>query len=368
MTTLSPETWLVTGGRPEEDGSPLNVPLVPASNFLIGGERLYSREDSTPTWAALEVLIGELEGGESVAFSSGMAAASAVFDQLPVGAGIALPDDCYQGVTRLAEIGQAQGRWNVRKIRVADTAGWQDALLNCDLVWLESPSNPLLELADLKVICAAPKKTGAMLVIDNTVATPLNQQPLELGADVSMQSATKFIGGHSDLLMGILSSRNATLSNRFRLSRKINGATPGTLEAFLAVRGLRTLALRLERAQSNAMTLARFLVQQRSIHNVRYPGLECHPQHELAQSQMNGFGSLISFEVSGGANMADRLCKNTRLIRHATSLGAVESTMERRSAQPGQEHLPSGFMRLSVGIESAGELQTDLEQAIAASG
>ena len=368
MTTLSPETWLVTGGRPEEVGSPLNVPLVPSSNFLIGGERQYSREDSTPTWAALEKLIGELEGGESVAFSSGMAATAAVFDQVPLGAGIALPDDVYHGVTRLAEIGQEQGRWNVRRIKVADTQGWQDALLNCDLVWLESPSNPLLVLADLKAICSAPKKAGAMLVIDNTVATPLNQQPLELGADVSMQSATKLIGGHSDLLMGMLASRNPELSDRFRLSRKINGATPGALEAFLAVRGLRTLALRLERAQSNAMTLARFLEQQPLIQNVRYPGLERHPQHRLARSQMNGFGTLISFEVRGGAEVAIRLCQNTRLVRHATSLGAVESTMERRGAQPGQEHLPPGFIRLSVGIEAAGDLQADLEQAIGVSG
>lgn len=364
MTDLSPESWLVTGARPEEDGAPLNVPPVPASNFLLGAGKNYSREDSTPTWNALEKLVGGLEGGESIAFSSGMAAAAAVFEQLPVGSGIALPGDCYQGVAYLAEAGRQKGRWDVMRIPVADTATWQMSLMACDLVWLESPSNPLLEIADLAAICSAPRKPGTMLVVDNTVATPLNQQPLALGADVSMQSATKFIGGHSDLLMGMLSTANSDLAGKFRTARHLQGATPGTLEAYLAVRGLRTMALRLEKAQANAMVLARFLEQHPEIQNVRYPGLEAHPQHALAQSQMNGFGSLITFETRDG-NSADHLCKSTGLVRHATSLGAVESTMERRSAQPGQDHLPAGLIRLSVGIENVDELQADLEQAIA---
>ena len=365
MSKLSPESWLVTGARPEEAGSPLNVPLVPASNFLLGAGKQYSREDGTPTWNALEELVGGLEGGESITFSSGMAAAAAVFEQLPVGSGIALPGDCYQGVAYLAEAGQKQGRWDVMRIPVANTEAWKMSLMACDLVWLESPSNPLLEIADLASICSAPKKAGCMVVVDNTVATPLNQRPLDFGADVSMQSATKFIGGHSDLLMGMLSTANPELAGKFRMARHLHGATPGALEAFLAVRGLRTMALRLEKAQVSAMVLAEFLHQHADILNVRYPGLEAHPQHMLARSQMKGFGSLITFETSSG-EIADRLCKNTRLIRHATSLGAVESTMERRSAQAGQQHLPAGLMRLSVGIESVEELQADLEQAIAA--
>ncbi len=364
MPKLSTESWLVKAARPEGDGSPLNVPMVLASNYLLGAGIQYSREDSTPTWSALETIVGGLEGGESIAFSTGMAAVAAVFERLDNGSKIAVADDCYHGVVKLAEKGQAQGRWCVTRVAVTDTTGWKDALLECDLVWLESPSNPLLLIADLKTICEAPRKPGAILAIDNTVATPLNQQPLLLGADVSMQSGTKFIGGHSDLLMGLLSTRDAALAAEFRAARLLHGATPGVMEAFLATRGLRTLALRLERAESNAMVLAYFLAQHPALENVRYPGLEQHPQHQLAKQQMKGFGALISFEVKAGAMAADSVCKSTRLISHATSLGSVESTMERRSAQAGQEHLAPGLIRLSVGIESVEELQTDLDQAL----
>ena len=238
-------------------------------------------------------------------------------------------------------------------------------MLECDLVWLESPSNPLLVLADLVEICRSPRKPGTLLAVDNTVATPLNQQPLVLGADVSMQSGTKFIGGHSDLLMGLLSTKDPDLATSFRHARLLHGATPGGLEAWLAVRGLRTLALRLERAQANAAILAEFLEANAAVENVRYPGLQSHPQHQMACEQMNGFGSLISFDVKAGAEAADKLCESTQLISHATSLGSVESTMERRSAQAGQEHLAPGLIRLSVGIESVDELTLDLEQALA---
>jgi cystathionine gamma-synthase len=364
MSRPRPETRLVTGARPTEAGAPLNVPLVLASNFLLGAGPVYTRDDSTPTWLALEHLVGDLEGGESVAFASGMAAAAAVFDQLPTGAEVALPDDCYQGVTRLAEKGRRLGHWTLRQVPVTDTPGWLAAMMECELVWLESPSNPLLEIADLPAICAAPRKDGTLLVIDNTVATPLNQQPLALGADVSMQSGTKFLGGHSDLLMGLLSTANPELAARFHQARKLNGATPGSLEAYLAVRGMRTLALRLERAQANAMALAAWLDEHPAIEHLRYPGLASHPGHALARAQMRGFGSLITFEARGGAQAAERLCQRTQVIRHATSLGSVESTMERRSAQPGQQHLPAGLVRLSVGIESVDDLRDDLEQAL----
>lgn len=364
MHKYDPATRVVSLARPSDEGSPLNVPMMPASNFLLGTGKVYSREDSTATWNALEQVVGDLEGGECVAFSSGMAAAAAVFEQLPVDAEIALPEDCYQGVTRLVQTAVDQERWRLRRVAVTDTRGWRQALLECALVWLESPSNPLLEIADLVSICAAPKKNGTLLAIDNTVATPLNQQPLLLGADISMQSGTKFIGGHSDLLMGLLSTANAELAGRFRLTRKITGATPGVLEAYLATRGIRTLAIRLERAQANAHVLANYLDQHPAIQNVRFPGLASHPGHQLAKTQMKGFGALVTFEARGGAEAADRLCRATQVIRHATSLGSVESTIERRSAQPGQQHLPAGLVRLSVGIEAVADLQADLESAL----
>ncbi|HET6231786.1 MAG TPA: PLP-dependent transferase, partial [Longimicrobiaceae bacterium] len=355
---------LVSAGRPSEPGAPLNVPPVPASNFIIGAGRDYSRDDGTPTWEALEALVGGLEAGKAVAFASGMAAIAAVFDQLPAGAVVALPDDCYQGVAGLAAAGAERGRWSVRRVALDDTAAWIRACGAADLVWLESPSNPLLTVADLEAVCAAPRKPGAIVAVDNTFATPLNQQPLELGATVSLQSATKFIGGHSDLLAGVATTRDDALWHALRKTRELSGATPGTLEAYLAVRGARTLAIRLERAQRTAMVLAERLEAHPLVSRVRYPGLPSHPTHAVAKRVLKGFGTIISFDVDGGADFADQVCRSVRLIHHATSLGAVESTMERRAAIPGQGHLPPSLLRLSVGIEDAGDLWADLDSAI----
>jgi len=364
MSKLTPQSWLAAAGRPKEPGSPLNVPPVPASNYKLGGERIYLRDNGSPGWEALEEIVGGLEGGACVAFASGMAAAAAVFDQLDVGARVVIPDDCYHGVAELAKAGERKGQWSLQRIAVDDTQAWLDAAGTADLLWLESPSNPLLTVADLASICSAPRKTGAIIAVDNTFATPLNQRPLELGADVSMHSATKFIGGHSDLLAGVLATSDSSLLESFRKSRTLSGATPGTLETFLAVRGVRTLSLRLERAQETAGRLAQWLESHPAVDTVRYPGLESHPTHALAKAQLEGFGSMISFDVAGGARSADEVCGAVQLIRHATSLGGVESTMERRAANKGQEYLPPSLLRLSVGIESFDDLRDDLEQAI----
>ena len=363
----SVESWLVSAGRDRRPGSPLNVPPFPASNFVLGENRAYSRDDGTPGWEALEEIVGGLEGGSSVSFASGMAGIAAIFDQLSTGSVVALPDDCYQGVAGLANAGQSRGRWTVHRLAVGDTAGWIKMCSVADLIWLESPSNPLLTVADLDTICAAPRKRGAILGVDNTFATPLNQRPLALGADVAMQSVTKFIGGHSDLLCGIVTVRDANLLAALRRAREFTGATPGTLETFLAVRGARTLALRLERAQRNAMTLAERLVTHPNVALTRYPGLTSHPTHEAAQRQLKGFGTIISFDVRGDSAGADAVCANLQLIQHATSLGAVESTIERRASVPGQEHLPPTLLRLSVGIEAVEDLWTDLDRALRSS-
>jgi cystathionine gamma-synthase len=360
----SVESWVVSAGRDRRPGSPLNVPPLPASNYVLGERRAYSRDDGTPGWEALEEIVGGLEGGSSVAFASGMAGIAAIFDQLPAGSVVALPDDCYQGVAGLAQAGQRRGRWTVHRVAVADTAGWIEMCGVADLIWLESPSNPLLTVGDLDVICAAPRKRGAILGVDNTFATPLNQRPLALGADVAVQSVTKFIGGHSDLLGGVVTVRDANLLAALRQSRELTGATPGSLEAFLAVRGARTLALRLERAQRNAMTLAERLARHPSVTLTRYPGLASHPTHEAARRQLKGFGTIISFDVRGESAAADAVCAALRLIQHATSLGAVESTIERRASIPGQEHLPATLLRLSVGIEAVEDLWADLDRAL----
>jgi len=277
-----------------------------------------------------------------------------------------LPDDCYQGVAGLAMAGAEKGRWTLRRVAVDDTATWISACAEADLIWLESPSNPLLTVADLEAICAAPRKPGAIVAVDNTFATPFNQQPLNFGATVSLQSATKFIGGHSDLLAGVATTKDEALWRALRKTRELTGATPGTLEAFLAVRGARTLALRLQQAQRTAMILAERLAAHPKVALVRYPGLPTHPTHAVAKRVLKGFGTIISFDLVGDAAFADRVCRNVKLIRHATSLGAVESTMERRAAIPGQEHLPPTLLRISVGIEDADDLWADLEAAIAA--
>ena len=360
----SVESWLVSAGRDRRPGSPLNVPPIPASNFVLGERRAYSRDDGTPGWEALEEIVGGLEGGASVAFASGMAGIAAIFDQLPAASVVALPDDCYQGVAGLAAAGQSRGRWTVHRVAVADTPTWVELCGVADLIWLESPSNPLLTVGDLDVICAAPRKHGAILGVDNTFATPLNQRPLALGADVAVQSVTKFIGGHSDLLGGVVTARDANLLAALRQARELAGATPGTLETFLAVRGARTLALRLERAQHSAMTLAERLARHPHVTLTRYPGLSSHPTHEAAWRQLRGFGTIISFDVHGDSAAADAVCAGLQLIQHATSVGAVESTIERRASIPGQEHLPPTLLRLSVGIEAVEDLWTDLDRAL----
>jgi cystathionine gamma-synthase len=366
--SLHPETAVICAGRPGHTPSePLNVPIVLASNFHADGteedRRAYSRTDATPTWEALETAVGQVEGGHAVAFSSGMAAVAAVLDLVPAGARIIAPADCYFGVGELLADGQQQGRWAVDRVDLTDTAGVQAAVAGADLLWLETPSNPLLDIADLPALCAAGRRAGAIVGVDNTFATPLLQQPLALGADVVVHSATKFIGGHSDLLSGITIAREKVLADRLHHRRGLSGATPGALETFLALRGLRTLALRLDRGQANAAELARRLDQHPAVSRVRYPGLPGDPGHQTAAAQMTGFGAVLAFEVAD-APTADRLCDAVHVIVHATSLGGVESSIERRSKLPGQEHVPPGLLRLSVGCEHIDDLWNDLSTAL----
>jgi cystathionine gamma-synthase len=362
---VEPETWAVMAGRPVLGaGASLNVPPVLASNFELGSGRAYSRDDATPTWEAFEDLLGGLEGGEAVAFASGMGAIAAVFDLLPVGATVVLGDDCYKGVAGLAAAGAAQGRWRVVRVGVEDTPRWLELAANADLLWLESPSNPLLAVADLPAICAARRKDEASTVVDSTLATPLVQRPLELGADLVVHSATKYLGGHSDLLLGAVVAASGERARQLRERRELAGATPGALEAYLAVRGMRTLALRLQRASATAAELAERLARHAEVTVVRYPGRPDHPTHATARSFMSGFGAVVSFDVQGGAERADAICRSVRIIRHATSLGGVESTLERRAAVPGQTHLPPGLLRLSVGCEHPDDLWRDLQQVL----
>lgn len=340
-------TWLVSGGRPHAPGQPLSHPITPVSTFEHGTDRIYSRSDANEAWDALEAVLGGLEQASALIFSSGMAAISSVFDQLPAGAKVLLPDDCYHGVAHTAQDGAARGRWIFERLAVDDTDAWADRMPDADLIWLESPTNPLLTVADLATLCRLDRKPGSILVVDNTFLTPLRQLPLDLGADVTMQSTTKFIGGHSDLLGGALATRDDALLGRLRRSRTLLGSAPGALEVFLTLRGLRTLAMRVDVAEANARLLAARLGEHPGVATVRYPGV----------------GSMISFDAVDGAR-AEQACSRVRVIRHATSLGGVESSMERRAATPGQEHLPAGLIRFSVGCEAADDIWADLDQAL----
>jgi cystathionine gamma-synthase len=340
-----------------------------ASNFRAGDRgqtagREYSRGDATPGWEALEEIVGELEVGEAVAFASGMGAVAAVLDLLPVGARVMAPADCYAGVHALLADGQDQGRWQVDLVDVTDTAVAVAAARSADLVWLESPTNPLLGVADLPALCMAARDAGALVAVDNTFATPLLQQPIVVGAHIAVHSATKFLGGHSDLLLGLAVADTPQLAERLRHRREVAGAIPGSLETFLVLRGLRTLALRVEQGQRSAGTLAVRLTDHPTVTHVRYPGLADHPGHARAAAQMTGFGAMIGFEVQTAA-AANSVCDSVRVIKSATSLGGVESTIERRAKLQGQEHLPPGFLRLSVGCEHIEDLWDDLSSALA---
>jgi len=364
-----PQTTLIAAGRPaDEPGQPLNVPIVAASNFRAGDRgmtgREYSRDDATAGWEALEDVVGQLEGGQAVAFSSGMAAAAAVLGLLQAGAHVAAPTDCYSGVRSLLSDGEQQGRWQAELVDITDTAAATAAARRADLVWLESPTNPLLDIADLPALCAAAHAGGAIVAVDNTFATPLLQRPLTLGAHITVHSATKFLGGHSDLLLGLAVADSPELAERLRRRRKLGGATPGALETFLALRGMRTLAMRLEQGQRNAAKLARRLADHPYVARVRYPGLPTDPGHARAAAQMTGFGAVLAFELSSAA-AADAVCNSVHIVQSATSLGGVESTIERRAKLPGQEHLPPGLLRLSVGCEHIEDLWDDLASALA---
>lgn len=345
---LDPSTWLITGGRPHAAGAPLNHPITPASTFEHGDDRIYARSDATEGWEALEAVLGGIEGADALVFGSGMAAVSAVFDLVPVGGQVVIPDDCYHGVADTAEHGEAEGRFAASRLPMDDTEAWVAAQQTADLVWAESPTNPLLTVADVETICAAPRRPGSLLVIDNTFATPLRQQPLALGADISMQSTTKFIGGHSDLLGGSLTTRDSGLLDRLRAGRTRLGASPGALEVFLTLRGVRTMGMRLDRAEENARALVERLGDHPEVTTVRYPG----------------FGAVVSFDLADAA-AADRCCDALTVIRHATSLGGVESMIERRGRYAAQAHLPPGLLRMSVGCEAVHDLWADLEQALA---
>jgi cystathionine gamma-synthase len=347
--SLHPETSAITAGRPDAaPDAPLNPPIILSSTYHAGGPVGYGRYGNE-SWSALEAAIGELEGGKTVSFSSGMAAVSAVFSILPVGAPVVASNQGYSGVMGLLNQLHSTGRLEVRFVEITKTDEVIAAMKGAALVWLESPSNPCLDVADLPTLISEAKKLGIGVAVDNTFATPLVQKPLTMGADIVMHSVTKFLAGHSDVVLGSLSTNDEALYKRLEESRRFNGSVPGPFEAWLAVRGIRSFPIRFRAAESNAKELVARLSQHPKITKVRYPD----------------FGAVISFEVDGTAEDAQKVCESSQLITHATSLGGIESLWERRRRWAGESHsVPEQLIRLSVGCEHVDDLWADIQQAL----
>lgn len=335
---------------------------------MVETDRGYGRM-SNPTWEDFESVLGRLEAAElpALAVASGLTAVAAVMSLVPVGGRVVMPTHAYQGSQVLFDDAERAGHLSVTRVDVTDTQAVLAAAQGADLLWLESPTNPMLEVADLPALLAETRDAGTLTAVDNTFATPLLQRPLTLGADIVVHSATKYLAGHSDVVLGAVVTTDPELRTRMHHHRSINGAIPGAFETWLALRGLRTLALRVERAGETAAELARRLDQHPAVTRVRYPGLPADPGHERARAQMTGgFGAIVSIELATDAAGAQRAVEAMRVWTPATSLGGVESLIERRRRHHDEpESVPESLLRLSVGIENVEDLWSDLESALA---
>jgi cystathionine gamma-synthase len=364
---LATESQVVAAGRPEKkpDGA-LNPAIALNSTFHEGGPIGYGRYGNE-AWSALEEAISVLEGGKTLIFSSGMAAISSVFSLLPQGAIIVAAENGYQGTTTMLKKMHEAKKLEVRFVNLPNTDEVLKALPGAQMLYLESPTNPAIEVVDLPVVIAAGKKAGSIVVVDSTLATPMVQNPLALGADIALHSVTKYLSGHSDVLLGCVVTNDESIFERVEQARRYGGAIPGPFEAWIALRGLRTFALRMQRSQENAMELAKRLEKDPRVLKVRYPGLASDPYHERAKSFMKGFGAMISFEVKADIAQIDKMCNSSTLITNATSLGGVESIWERRRRWATESHtIPENLIRFSVGIENVDDLWSDIQSCFLA--
>ena len=352
--SVAPPIYLSTTFARDPEGTPL-------------GGHTYIRE-SNPTQEQLEEALASLEGGEgALVFASGMAAGIALLQTLPPGSHAVFPDDAYYGFRVAAE--EFLPNWGLRSdfVDMADLAALEAAIRpETRLVWLETPSNPLLKVVDLAAAAALARRAGALSVVDNTFATPVLQRPLELGADAVLHSTTKYFGGHSDVQGGALVfARRGGTFERLAHLRHILGAVASPFNCWLILRGLRTLACRVAAQSANALAVARALEASPAVSAVHYPGLASHPGHETARRQMSAFGAMLSFRAAGGREAALAAVSRARLFTRATSLGGVESLIEHRASSEGPgSRTPQELLRVSVGLEHAEDLIADLEQAL----
>ncbi|MBF6350602.1 MULTISPECIES: cystathionine gamma-synthase [Nocardia] len=379
MSELGFTTRAVHAGYdPDPRTGAVNVPIYASSTFAqdgVGGLRdgyEYARTGN-PTRTVLEANLAALESGRyGRAYASGMAATDcALRAMLRPGDHIVIPDDAYGGTFRL--IDKVFTGWGISytPAAVADIDAMRAAIRpETKLIWVETPTNPLLNIGDIAALADIAHTSGAKLVVDNTFATPYLQQPLLLGADVVVHSTTKYLGGHSDVIGGALLTDDAELDAAFAFLQNGAGAVPGPFDAFLTMRGTKTLALRMDRHCDNAETLAEFLSRNPAISKVIYPGMPEHPGHAVADKQMRRFGGMISVRLAGGVEAARKLCSRTEVFTLAESLGGVESLIEHPAAmthastEGSDLEVPADLVRLSVGIEDISDLLSDLEQAL----
>ncbi len=366
------------GYRPDPATGAVNAPIYASSTFaqdgvgFLRGGFEYART-ANPTRTALEAALAAVEDGAyGRAFGSGMAATDcALRAVLRPGDHVVIPNDAYGGTFRL--IDKVFTQWNVdyTPVAVHEADAVAAAITpRTRLIWIETPTNPLLSIADIAVLAELGKQSSVKVLVDNTFASPALQQPLTLGADIVLHSTTKYIGGHSDVVGGALVTNDQQLDEAFAFLQNGAGAVPGPFDAYLTMRGLKTLVLRMQRHSENASAVADFLTGHRAVSTVLYPGLPSHPGHEVAVRQMRGFGGMVSVRMRGGRDAARDLCAKTKVFILAESLGGVESLIEHPSAMThastagSQLEVPDDLVRLSVGIEDVADLLADLDQAL----
>ena len=364
------------GQEPDPSTGAVVTPISLSTTFAqrrVGEHQGYEYSRSgNPTRTALEACVAALEEGDhGLAFASGLAAEDNVLRLLQAGDRVLLGNDAYGGTFRLIAKVHTQLQWSAVDLLDLDAlaADWP---ADTRLVWLETPTNPLLRCVDIEAVAAMAHARGALVCVDNTVATPFLQQPLTLGADVVVHSATKYLGGHSDVVGGFVALDDDELAARLRFTQNAAGAVPAPFDCYLVLRGVKTLGVRMERHCANARAIVDMLAGHRAVERVYYPQLPDHPGHAAAAKQMSDFGGMVSFTVAAGAEAAKRVAGSTRLFTLAESLGAVESLIEHpgvmthASAAGSPLEVPDNLVRLSVGIESSADLLADLEQALEA--
>ncbi len=368
------------GQEPDPSTGALMTPIFQTSTYAqtgLGGHKGYEyARTGNPTRTALEDCLASLENGKhGLAFASGLAAEQAVLSLLNAGEHMVSCDDLYGGTYRIFE--RIMRRYNVETSYVTANAvqEYEQAIQpNTRLIWLETPTNPLLQLADIRAVAEIAHKHNILLVVDNTFSSPYFQQPLELGADIVLHSTTKYINGHSDVIGGAVITNNDEIYQAIKFHQNAAGAVPGPFDAWLTLRGVKTLALRMKQHEENAFTVAKFLTEHPRVEKVYYPGLASHPDHELAKRQMSGFGGMVSFQFKGTLEDVDQVVRRLEVFTFAESLGGIESLVchpasmthgsiprEIREARG----LTDTLLRLSVGIEDVEDLIADLHQALA---